>query len=83
MKNFKLLEDDTISVDGHTLYRIEATRDFGEVNCGDLGGYIESPDNLDNNAWVFETARVYGNARVYGDALVSDDARVYGNALIY
>lgn len=94
MKNFKLLEDDTIYVDGHTLYRIEATRDFGSVNRGDLGGYIESPDNLGDVAWVYDTAWVYGkaqilenaqvseNARVYGKAIVSGNARVFGKALV-
>ena len=94
MKNFKLLEDDTISVDGHTLYRIEATRDFANVNCGDIGGYVESPDNLGDEAWVFgnarvrgnsqvyENARVYGRASVYGEARVCGDGLVCGNALV-
>ena len=45
---------------------------------GDLGGYVESEENLshDGNAWVCGDAWVYGNAQVCGDA------RVYGDASI-
>lgn len=79
MKKYELLKDDTKEVSGHTLYRIKALRDFGNVEKGDLGGYIESENNLSHygNAWVFDNAQVYGDARVY------DNARVYGNALVY
>lgn len=44
-KKYKLLEDDTIEVDGHTLYRIRALRDFGNISKGTIGGYIESEKN--------------------------------------
>ena len=90
-KKYKLLEGETIEVDGRTLYRIEALRDFGDVKAGDKGGYVESEKNLshDGNCWVYddaevyESARVYGCAEVYGDARVFCDARVYGNAEVY
>ena len=79
------------------LFRIKALRDFGGVKEGDLGGFIESEDNLShkNNAWVFDNAlvsdnaRVFGNTRVYdnalvhGNALISDNARVYGDAQVH
>ena len=45
-KKYRLLKNDTITVDGKTLYRIEALRDFADVKKGDKGGYIESEDNL-------------------------------------
>ena len=35
------LTDETIDVDGHILHRIKAIRDFGDVNVGELGGFIE------------------------------------------
>ena len=78
-KKYRLLENDTITVGNRTLYRIEALRDFADVEKGDKGGYVESEDNLshDGNCWV------YGNARVCGDAWVYGDARVYGNAWVY
>ena len=53
MKHFKLLEDDTISVAGHILYRIEATRDFVlSYKMGDKG----TPD-YNGNGYVVEYDR--------------------------
>ena len=70
---------------GHTLYRIEALKDFSDVKKGDKGGFVESEDNLsqDGDCWVYDTAKVYGNAMVYGNASIYGDARVYGNAVIH
>ena len=96
-KKFELLLDDTIYVFGRKLFRIKAKINFGAVEAGELGGYIEKEDNLSiyGNAWVFGDARVYGdamvcgnadvsgNALVSGDALVSGNASVSGNARVY
>ena len=72
MKKYELLKDDTKTVFGHTLYRIKALRDFGNVEKGDLGGYIESENNLSH----------YGNAMVFDNAMVCDNARVFDNAMV-
>ena len=88
-KKYKLT-DETIKLNGVTLYRIEALKDFGEIKKGDKGGFIESENNLahEGNAWVSDNARVYGDANVcddssvFGNALVYDNARVYGDALV-
>ena len=40
-KKYELLKDDTVTSFGRTLYRIEAKIDFGDVEKGELGGYIE------------------------------------------
>lgn len=83
-----VLTDETINHDGHTLYRIKAIRSFNSIKVGQLGGYIESYDNLSENGWVGSEALVYdnaivrGNARVYGSAEVCGNARVYGNAKV-
>ena len=45
-KKFELLLDDTIEVFSRELFRIKATRDFGGVKKGELGGYIEKEENL-------------------------------------
>lgn len=81
MKKYELLTDDTKIMFGRTLYRIKALRDFGNVEKGDLGGYIESEDNLSHNgdAWVYDNAQVYGNARVCDNASISGNARVKSN----
>lgn len=89
-KKYKLT-DEIINLNGATLYRIEALKDFGEIKKGDKGGFIESENNLahEGNAWVSDNAHVYGdacvfdNARVYNNAFVSGYAQVYGNAFVY
>ena len=69
---------------GTTLFQIKAEIPFGDVEKGELGGYIEKETNLsqENNAWVSGDARVSDNAMVYGDARVSDNAWVFGDARV-
>ena len=83
-KKYELTEE-TLAVGGHVLHRINALRDFGNVKKGDIGGWIESEDNLSHggDCWVFNNARVYGEAEVYGNAEVCGNAKVYGNAEVY
>ena len=84
MKKYKLT-DETKIVNGTTLRRIEALRDFGDVKSGDIGGWIESEDNLshDGNCWVYNDAQVSGDACVYGNAEVSSYARVSDKAQVF
>ena len=58
--------------EGRTLYRIRALRSFGVVSAGDLGGYVESEENLshEGEAWVSGAARVCDKAVVSGAARV-------------
>ena len=76
-----VLTDETMKHLCYTLHRIKAVRSFGNVQEGDLGGWIESEENLSHSgdAWVSSNARVYGNAQVYGDARVDGNARVSSN----
>ena len=72
------------------VYRIQALKNFGNVKKGDLGGWVESEENLSqkgkcwiyDNAEVFENAKVYGNAKIKDDAWVNEDAEVFENAVI-
>ena len=87
------LTDETITVGGRTLYRIEALKDIPSlgVSKGEKGGFIEKEDNLSqagaawvsDNALVFDNARVSDNAWVSGNALVFDNARVSDNAWVF
>ena len=86
MKKYELT-DETIEFYGRTLHRIRACRDFvtiagKQVKVGDLGGFVETEENLshDGMCWVFGDAKVCGNTRVYGDAKVYGNAKVYGDA---
>ena len=83
-KKYKLT-DETMTIYGRTLYRIEALRDFSDVKKGDKGGYIEKEENLsqNSNCWVYDDAMVYGTARVYDNAKVYDYAEVYDKAWVY
>ena len=88
-----ILTNETIKRNIHTLHRIQALKDIPskKVKKGDLGGWIESYDNLDqkgdcwigDTAWVYDEAKVYGDAYVFGDALVGEDAEVFDNAKVY
>ena len=67
MKKYSLTKEKKVEF-GITLFRIKANVAFGIVAKGELGGWIEKEDNLDQsgNAWVSGDAWVYGNAWVYG-----------------
>lgn len=78
-KKYELTEE-TKEFYGRTLYRIKALKNFGDVEVGDLGGYIESESNLiqEGCAWVYGDAMVFDNAKVCGDAMVFDNAEIKG-----
>ena len=62
-KKYKLTEE-TINIDDVTLYRIEALKDFGDIQKGDKGGFVENEDNLsqEGDCWVYDAGKVYGKA---------------------
>ena len=96
MKKYTMLMSG-VTLNGHKLYIIQALRSFGNVKAGDLGGFIESEDNLSHhgNCWVYDNARVMDmswvscnarvseNAMVYGEGYVSGNAQVHGNARVF
>lgn len=91
MKTYELLKHDTISFDGRTLYRIRALVDYyhnDAVGKGQLGGYIETEENLTEWGWVLENAKVYnrglvcGTSLVDGRTVVAESAVVRDNAVI-
>jgi hypothetical protein len=59
---------------GKNAGRIKALRDFADVKTGDIGGYVESYENLSQTGmcWIHGQARVYGNAQVYNDDYTFD-----------
>lgn len=79
------LTDETIEENGVILHRIKALKNFGTIEIGDLGGFIECENNLSHsgNCWVYYHAKVYDNAMVYGNAKVYDNAIVYGKSEVY
>ena len=96
MKNMEK-KYELIPSDKEGLYRIKALKDFNNVKKGDIGGYVESENNLSqlDDCWIYDNAivcgnaqvcnyaNVYHNANVYGDAVVCNYANVYHNAKVF
>ena len=82
-KKYRLTEE-TIIVNGKTLYRIEALKDFGNVKKGDKGGFVEDEDNLSqyDDCWIYDNAKVFDNAKVCGDAKVYGNEKISGNTVV-
>ena len=84
LNKYELAKDYSITIMGRTLHRIHALKSFGNVKKGDLGGWVESEENLsqEGECWIYDDAMIFENARVSDDASVRDRVRVYGNAKI-
>ena len=84
-KKYRLIFEDYKIIDGRKLYRIEALKDFNRVKTGELGGYIESENNLshEGNAWVYDDAKIYGGAKVRDNAIVGGNAQICDNVIVY
>lgn len=85
MKKYELTGE-TKEIGGVTLHRIRALIDIPEhdVKAGDLGGWLETEENLSHTsaAWVTGNALVMDVALVMDSALVTDSARVTGAAMV-
>lgn len=72
----------------HSARRIKAVKNFGIIEEGELGGYIQDEKNLShsNLAWVgdnaviLDNASVFDNAYVFGKSVITHNAKVYGDA---
>ena len=64
------------------LFRIKALKDFNDVKKGDIGGYIQSENNLSqlDDCWIYDNAIVRDNAKVCHNAQIYDEVIVMGNA---
>lgn len=90
MKDSKKYEltDETIKFKGRTLHRIRALKNFSDVKRGQLGGYVESEDNLSqlDNCWIYDEGKVMDNAKIWANgtvkykAIVMDEAKICGNS---
>ena len=69
MKKFELTTNTKMFL-GKKLFQIKALISFGDVEAGELGGYIEKEENLSQagDAWVTDNAWVTGDAWVAGNA---------------
>ena len=88
-KKYEIVKSDSIVHNERTLYRIRALKYFSTVNGrtiekGDLGGFVETEDNLsqEGNCWIFDNAKVYANAKILDDAIVDDSACIFDSAVV-
>ena len=63
-KHFELTDEVKTLPDGTVLHRIRATRDSKWAKKGDLGGWVEKMNNLQDDAWVRDSAVVRGSADI-------------------
>ena len=95
MLKYRLLLSDRCVIDGVTLYRIQALKDFGDVKAGDLGGYIADSSQLsqNGNCWIYSksnklvSGRVIENAIINSlgsnrDSIINGDVFICGNSKI-
>ena len=80
---YELLKEDSIVVDGHTLYRIK------DIASSCLGGYIESEKNLlsGGGGWIDEPSRIYGDIIIGKDtnicrSTISGSGRIENTSII-
>lgn len=89
-KKYEILKDDYRFIGDAKIYRIRLLVNGVVPNAkkGDLGGFVQNEENLDQNGscWLYdnsiamERARVYENAKLYDDAIIFENARASGNA---
>ena len=93
MEKYEILMDkeNTIEWKGHTLHRIRALRDFGDIRKGDIGGFVENENNLSHkgNCWIYDDAKamddsiMYDNSRICDKSELHDDSRMYNYTRMY
>ena len=86
MKNRKYkITNNTMEFEGRTLYRIRALKDFSNIKKGDLGGWIQTEDNLSQEGycWIYNNAKCMDSARIYDNSCMYDNSEMRGNSKMY
>jgi len=94
MERVELTDNKKIIFDDIEFTQVRLLVDIQEYKAGDLGGWVESIDNLKNpetgdiegavlgNACIYNNAKVFNNAVVRDRAVVFEDAWVFGDAVV-
>jgi carbonic anhydrase/acetyltransferase-like protein (isoleucine patch superfamily) len=83
-KHFKFTDEFKMTESGVKLFRIQCIKEIpGTVAVGDLGGWVESYENINDSAWVFDDAAVYNDARIYNNVRIRNEACVFDRARIF
>lgn len=84
MEKKYVLTKESKRVRGKTVYRIKALRNGLSFSQGELGGWVESENNLSQkgNCWISKQAVVMDNAVAKGDCNITDSVMICENAQI-
>jgi hypothetical protein len=91
-KKYEITDEVKTLENGKIVHRIKSLIRFGEdVYPGDLGGFIESEDNLspDGTCWIYNNAVacdhsvVSENGQLRDNSMIYDYAKVCGKAIMY
>lgn len=78
-KKYKILRERGIILrTGITVYRIEALKSFDNVKKGDIGGYVESYNNLSQEGYCW----IYDDSIVFQSAIVKENSYIHDNSII-
>ncbi|MBK6616818.1 MAG: hypothetical protein IPG31_00040 [Nitrosomonas sp.] len=85
-QKYELTNESKIMPTGETVYRIRALQSFDTIHkpvkAGDLGGFVQSEDNLshEGNCWIFDEATGYQDSHRSGDSVGYDYSMQSGNS---
>ena len=88
-KKYEIVKSNSIFYSRKKLHRIRALKSFNTVDGklvkkGELGGFVESENNLSQEryCWIFNNAKVYDDAKILDDAIVNEFACVFDSAVV-
>lgn len=69
---------------GKDSYRIKALKDFDSVKKGEIGGIVQSKNNLSqkDNSWIAYDSSVLDNAKISGKVKILGKSKIIGNTKI-
>lgn len=79
-----LTDDYKLNEFGIALFRIRATRDIPihGVRAGDIGGWVDAPERVTEDAWLADDAEAFNHSVISGSALVSGNSQVFDSATV-
>ncbi len=89
MKKYELLTEPRKITEGGVVYQIKALRDFGDVEAGDLGGWIDESSTLDHesDSWIYDNSMVFDGSTINSGSIIKNatgisDSVISGTILI-
>jgi hypothetical protein len=66
------------------IFQIEALKDFNDVKKGDLGGFVQSEQNLSQtgNCWAYDNAWVINGGQLLDNAVAKNNSFISQNGIV-